>query len=711
MTFHQRRILRAAAALLIAASILLGATPRRAAAASTAAGARPNIIFVLTDDMGWGDLGVFYQNSRNFATNRASPAFSTPNLDRLAGEGMQLRRHYCPAPVCAPSRASLLLGVHQGTAGLRDNQFDYPLDDNHTLATVLHQAGYATAIIGKYGLDGRATGARIAGPLVRGFDFFFGYRDHIDGHYHYPKENGRAVLDGDTDVSGQLDKCYTADLWTARAKKWIADHQATKPAQPFFLYLAYDTPHAQLQVPTQPYPAGGGLRGGMQWLGTPGHMITTASGNIDSWIHPDYAKATYDHDKNPATPEIEWPPFAKRHATIMRRIDDGVADLVQTLKDLKLDGNTLVVFTSDNGPHNEGGEGGRFVYNPTFFDSFGPMDGIKRDSWEGGVREPTFVRWPGHIAPHGVSSTPSQFQDWMPTFTELAGLPAPARSDGVSLLPTLTGAGTQRPSTIYVEYFFKGRTPNYPVFNPSHRDALRDQEQIIFLDGYKGVRCNVRAATDDFKIYDTLKDTKETSDLAGSSPYFSDLQQRMKDRVLQLRRPLASTPRPYDSALVPPVNGDAAGLAPGLDWRAFEGAYPWVPDFTAMSPIKSGSSPGFDLSGRTRNDNIGLLYTGYLDAPRDGDYTFYLATDGRAFLRLHDAALLDADFGYKSGMEVTASIRLKTGRHPLRLAYIRGAGAGAGGAPSLSLQWSGPGIEKQPIPGANLLRQSGAKSQ
>ena len=269
---------------------------------------RPNIIFILCDDMGYGDLGVLYQNGRA----PGLPREVTPHLDTLAAEGIRLGQHYCPAPVCAPSRASLLLGVHQGHANVRDQQWDKALADNHTLATVLRKAGYATAAIGKWGLGGDDVGgttpADWAGyPTKRGFDYFFGYERHADGHEHYPKEalysNGsKECYDGTNNISSELDKCYTADLFTARAKKWIEDQRAAHPDQPFFLYLAYDTPHAVYEFPTQAYPAGGGATGGLQWLGTPGHMINTASGTVDSFVDPDYATATYDDDGNPATP-------------------------------------------------------------------------------------------------------------------------------------------------------------------------------------------------------------------------------------------------------------------------------------------------------------------------------------------------------------------------------------------------------------------------
>ncbi|MFN3407977.1 MAG: sulfatase-like hydrolase/transferase [Limisphaerales bacterium] len=678
---------------LLLAGVLACIFPPAPAAAAT----KPNLIFIIADDMGWGDLGVFYQNSRGFATNRAAPAFATPHLDTFAAEGMQLRRHYTAAPVCAPARASLLLGVHQGHANVRDNQFDKALENNHTLGTVLKQAGYATAVIGKWGIQGSGLPAP-ARPQLRGFDYFFGYLAHGAAHLHYPKESGANVYDDLTLVTPDLDKCYSTDFITARTKKWIMDQQATNAAQPFFVYLAFTAPHARLDVPTQAYPAGGGTNGGLQWLGTPGQMINTATGTINTWIHPDYTNATYDHDNNPGTAEIAWPDYAKRHATMMRRIDDAVADLVQTLKDLNLDTNTLVVLTSDNGPHNEAGSGGSYTYNPTFFDSFGPMDGIKRDSWEGGMREPTLARWPGRIAAGTTNFTASQFHDWLPTFCELAGVPAPARTDGVSLVPTLTGAGTQRPNTIYVEYFYNGSTPNYSEFEASRRGNTRSQEQVIHLDGYKGIRYNVAAATDNFAIYDTLNDAKEAANLAGTSAYFTNLQQRMKDRVLQLRRPGGDVTRPYDAELVPPVA--VTNVEAGLDYRAFEASFPWVPDFTPITPVTNGTCSGVDLAVRTGNDNIGLEFTGYLDVPAAGTYTIYLNTDGRAFLRLHDAAVIDADFGYTNGTEVSAAINLQSGRHPLRLGYVRGTG----GTPALTLQWSGPGIAKQAIPAANLLR-------
>ncbi len=662
--------------------------------------AQPNIIFILVDDLGYGDLGSFYQNSRNFAVNRDKPAFVTPQLDQMAAEGASLTRHYCGAPVCAPSRATLMLGVTQGHANLRDNQFDKALEDNHTVASVLRGAGYATALIGKWGLQGPGTVTQLpAHPRRRGFDYFYGYMAHLTGHFHYPElfrgedDQGQplAVFEDDENVTAELAKCYSTDLFTARAKKWIADHRSAHARQPFFLYLAYTAPHANLEVPTQAYPTGMGLNGGLQWLGKSGKMINTANGTIDTWIHPDYATATYDNDRNAGTPEVDWPDYAKRHATMIRRLDDSVADLVQTLKDLHIDDNTLIVFTSDNGPHNEAGAYGKFKQDPRFFESFGPLDGVKRDTLEGGLRVPAIVRWPGHI-PSGVTrSDPSQFQDWMATFADLAGVAVPARCDGVSLLPTLTGSGSRPASTIYSEYFRGENTPDYSEFLPAHRNQRRAQQQVLWLGDYKGIRYNI--ADDDstpFKIYDVAKDSHEGADLTGKPgiPTQADFQASM----LQARRANPTAARPYDNELVP-----SSGLAPGqpgVSWKAFEKAFLWVPSFGAATPFASGITAAPSVSVRTRDTNIGLEFTGFLNVPADGDYTFFLDADTGAFLRLHKAQLLDADFGYTGGTEKSATIKLKAGLHPFTLGYRRGTA----GSPALALSWSGPSLAKEAIP-------------
>ncbi|MDB6077079.1 MAG: sulfatase, partial [Akkermansiaceae bacterium] len=640
---------------------------------------RPNIVFILADDLGPGDIGVLWQNART-----STQKFKTPHLDQFAAEGKILTRHYCPVSVCAPSRASLLLGVHQGHANIRDNEFDDEIENNHTLASVLKQAGYATANIGKWGLAGN-NNTLPGHPQNRGFDYFFGYINHGDAHYHYPKEtsvgegvNAR-VYDGFNLITDQLDKAYSTDFITARSKKWLIDQKTAHPDQPFFLYLAYTAPHARLDLPTQAYPAGGGITGGLQWTGTPGALVNTANGTINSYLHPDYA------DQN-------WPEYAKRHATIVRRLDDAVQDVIQTLKDLNVDQNTLIVFTSDNGTHNEAGSGGLYTYNPTYFATYGPYDGIKRDLWEGGIRMPALVRWPAGIAAGTTSAAPSQFQDWLPTFAELAGVKKPERSDGVSILPTLTGQGEQKKGIVYSEYYYAGNTPNYADFETAHRGVARNQMQVVQIGDFKAVRTNIAShEATDFRIYNVATDIKETTDLSGQPGI--PTQREFKDLTLRLRRANANAPRPYDNELVPGI--PLPGFANGLTWKSYELAAPWVPDLENETPVATGSTTSLDLAVRSREDDVGILYSGYLRVPADGTYQFHLATDTGAFIRIHDAQLLDADFGYTPGADQSSgNIPLKAGFHPVRI-YYRHANAAAH---QLSLQWSGPGFTLQDVP-------------
>lgn len=638
---------------------------------------KPNIIFILTDDLGYGDIGVFFQNQRKASGDPAKPYELTPNLDALAKQGAQLTQQYCNAPVCAPSRASLLTGVNQGNAHVRDNQFDKALEDNHTIATVLKQAGYATTAIGKWGLQGEKEQAPNwpAHPLKRGFDSYFGYMRHADGHEHYPVEGlyrGKKEVWSDyKNVAADLSKCYTTDLWTARAKKWIADHEKSSPAQPFFLYLAYDAPHAVLELPTQAYPLGKGLNGGLQWLNEPGHMITTASGTIDSYIYPDYQNATYDNDSNPSTPEVAWPDTYRRYATATRRIDDAVGDLMQLLKDLKIDSNTLVVFTSDNGPSIESYLPASYVPNhPTFFGSYGPFDGIKRDCWEGGVRMPTIVSWPHHIAAGKIVATPSMLSDWLSTFADAAHIPAPARTDGVSLLPSLTGKGQQEQSLVYVEYEQNGKTPNFKEFEASRRGRKRGQMQMIRMGDWVGVRYDIQSANDDFEIYDVVKDPKQTKNLA-SAPGFEKLQEQMKAKVLQARRADEEARRPYDSVLIPAVSLRKK-LAPGLNWKFFAGNFPWVVSEKGMKSRQQGVATTIQPAKAPGKAGM-LVYQGYIKIPADGQYHFLLQTSGKAYMRLHEARLFDADFGYQPGTELTQDVFLKAGYHPISFYLLQGA--------------------------------------
>lgn len=634
---------------------------------------KPNIIFILTDDLGYGDVGVFYQHQRQLSGDRSLPYELTPNIDNLAAHGARFTQQYANAPVCAPSRASLLTGVNQGNASVRDNQFDKQLEDNYTIANVLKAGGYNTVAIGKWGLQGPKTAEPNwpAHPLKRGFDHYFGYMRHGDGHEHYPVERiygtKKQVWDDYKEVSAGLSKCYTADLWTAAAKKWIVDHAKSNDAgKPFFMYLAYDTPHAVLELPTQAYPAGGGLKGGLQWLGNNGHMINTASGTPDSYVYPAFTNATYDHDKNPATPEIPWPDTYKRYATAVQRIDAAVGDIRQLLADLHLADNTLIVFTSDNGPSIESYLPASFVPNhPTFFGGYGPFDGIKRDCWEGGLRMPSIAAWPGHIKPETVINTPSMMSDWLPTFADAARLPIPARADGVSLLPSLTGIGHQQKGLVYVEYFEGGQTPKFKEFEASRRGKRRNQMQAIRMDSLVGVRYNIQSAADDFEIYNVISDPKETTNLA-SRPAYLSIQEKMKDKVLQVHRPDAEAPRPYDKDAIPADN--IKTNSPGLSWSFYKGKFPWVIKPIGLMLYKKGVSNDV----KTTFNNGATLFTGYIKIPADGQYTFSLAVNGKAFMRLHETALIDEDYGYTSGENRQQTVNLKAGLHAISLYYLPG---------------------------------------
>jgi len=695
-------------------------------AASLPAASQPNILFIYTDDLGYGDVGSFYAGPRPSGPRGGQ---MTPQLDRLAVGGARLTHHYTAAPVCAPARASLYSGRHQGHANIRNNQFDKALADNHTVGTVLRQAGYATALIGKWGLQGYAEGGTPnwpAHPLNRGFDFYFGYIRHVDGHEQYPKEApirnrdnspprqrsplhgedndanpaifGKEVWENRREISDTLDRCYTTDLFAARTKQWIIDHRRSHPDRPFFAFLSLATPHAAIEIPTMAYPAGGGLNGGLQWTGEPGRAINTAGGTVNGWMHPDFADATYDHDRNPATPEVAWPDVYRRYATSVRRIDDAVADLAQLLRDLGIAENTLIVFSSDNGPSVES-----YLtepYSPEFFTGFGPFDGIKRDLWEGGIRTPTIAYWPSRIPSGLVVTEPGAQWDWLPTFAELAGVPAPALADGVSLLPALEGRAFSRGAApLYFEYFNTTRTPDFPAFEVSRRGGARREMQAVRVGSLMGLRYNVTSADDPFQLYDVVADPKQTRNLA-NDPAYAGWSARLQALTLQSRRPEPTAARPYDQALVPGV--ELTATQSGVTWQRFAADPAWVPALPAHPADAAGHASGFTpaaaLAGAT-GPSV-LAFTGYLRVPADGVYTFTFATDTGAVVRLHQAVLFDCDRGYRAGEVRTTTIALKAGLHPVTMLSRHPAPAAA----RLAFTWSGPGFADRPLAGDDVRR-------
>ncbi len=733
---------------------------------AVAAEKQPNIILVLVDDMGWGDLGL-----NQPAEHAGTPRIDTPVLDRLATQGAQLRRHYTCAPVCAPARASLFTGLHQGHAEvIRNNSFDAALENGHTLASVLKAAGYSTALIGKWGIGGgRESGGTPttcpAWPTKRGFDFFFGYNNHLAGHRHYPKEESNAdpethcnaVWDGDELITDKLDGCYCTDLFTARAKKWIVDQQTADKSKPFFLALTYVAPHARLGIPAGPYPQGGGLTGGVQWLGTPGNMINTARpADWDTFIHPQYREAWQDYATarygNNAPHKLMT---ARRHASMITRVDEGLGDLVKLCEDLGIADNTVIIFTSDNGSHDEPGAVYGFAghpapaQDPSFFRSYGNHDGIKRDVFDGGLRVPCVVYAPGIVKSGLVNSTPTQFQDWMATVADLAGVPAPMRCDGTSLLPLLQGNDTLSSNpdrVLYAEYAFGGGMAQYRDYSANKKGRVRGEQQVlIFFDNksqrwLKALRAGVKSGTEAWELFDTEADPHESTPLPEGNS--ADMQQFLNNLALWNRRaydyhrdPQAPRRnnscggfRSYDMNKVPAnPPTQAANMQNGLYVQQVQATAPWVPagvNAPATLDLQVANPNGATLPAGTIT-----TYTGYINVPDDGNHWhFYLTLSdvpgSKAFVKLHNFNLIDADFNYTPGTTATESaaantveedtartgkkgIPLKAGLHPITITVVQGESAPG----TLQMEWNrGPHNGKQTprvtIP-ANAFKHAG----
>jgi arylsulfatase A-like enzyme len=657
---------------------------------------RPNIIFFFTDDQGYGDLGCFWQDQRSGIYK-----FDTPKLDSIAAEGAMLTHHYVAAPICVPSRASLLSGRHQGHAEIRNIQFDKALPDNHTLADMLRRAGYRTIHLGKNGIAGGESSVTLTGtgsqnleahPLKRGFDEYFGYLFHGDAHEHYPRNgtssktahiyyNYQQIVDASEDL-------YTTDAWTAYAKDAIIREVNDGDNQPFFLYLAYDAPHFNNQRPAVAYPAGGGLTGGIQWTtetdgsGNVRYASTAdGTGTIDAYNHP---------DNDPS-----WDTTHSQVVGMIRRIDNSIGDIQQLLVDLGIDDNTLIVFTTDNGPDGSSRD-------PRYFESYAGFEGTKQDILEGGLRVPTVVRWPNGIA--GATGDENNIQqiarpcvtyDWMPTFAAMAGIAAPSWCDGVSLLPTLTGEGVQRDKG-YLYFEFKGYSggavSDWDEF-PNHRGEIREQQQAVRIGDYMGLRMNITDPSDPFRIYDVTTDLGEGTDLAASMP---ELEAEMQAIALQARRAKSSAPRPDDDEQVP--NASRA-LEQGLSYSYHEGIWSYVPEFRDLAAVKEGQSSSIDLSVRSRDDHVGLLFYGYIEVPTAGDYTFYVTSDSGANLFLHDAHVIDDDYNH-DGSEQSGTVTMEAGLHPFRLYYRHGRAA----SHALDFSWSGPALAKETIPASSFYR-------
>ncbi|WP_291777337.1 arylsulfatase [Cecembia sp.] len=415
-------------------------------------GSKPNIIFILADDMGYNDLSINGQSN-----------FRTPALDRMVTEGIFLADHYAGSTVCAPSRAALLTGQHTGHVYQRGNgMIEFrpdPLDI--TIATRLQNAGYHTAMIGKSGVGCNSDNATL--PNDKGFDHFFGFLAHRAAHRFYPEQltrNGETIsYPGNDGHTGEL---YSGDLFLDDALNYL-DHQGSTD-QPFFLHLAIQQPHADLSVPEefrQPF--------------------------IGQFEENPHSFGGYRHEDHPAA----------TYAAMITYVDHTVRRVLQKLRELGIEGNTLVIFSSDNGSYSEGG------YHYSMHDSNAPFRGGKRDLYDGGIRVPTIAWWPGTIEPGLRSNHISAFWDFAPTALELAGLPVPEEMDGISYLPTLLNRSDQQPQHQYLYWEFYER---------GGRQAIRYGE-------WKGIRLDIRQDRyGPIELYNIVDDPGETNNLAEQHP-------------------------------------------------------------------------------------------------------------------------------------------------------------------------------------------------
>jgi arylsulfatase A-like enzyme len=426
-------------ALAVAATALLATTP-------ASAQPRPNIVLIHADDLGYGDLGSYGQTK-----------FATPNLDRLAREGTRFTQYYAGSTVCAPSRAALMLGLHTGHNPIRGNG-EFPLEAaDITLPEVLKAAGYRTAVIGKWGLGLEDTAGQ---PNRQGVDHFFGFLHHRHAHRQYATHLWRNQARVDVDVTRE----YANDLFTAEALEFVSRPQPG----PFFLYLAYTVPHAELRVPEDSLAEYRGRFPETPYVNAEADAYTPA---------PPFDRTGYRSQPAPRA----------AFAAMIARMDRDIGRLMATLGRLGLDRQTLVLFTSDNGPHREGGA------DPAFFRSGGPLRGIKRDLYEGGIRVPMIAWLPGRVPSGATSAHVWAHWDLLPTLADLAGGTPPPGLDGLSMRGALEGRPAPSHEFLYWEFHERGF------------------QQAVRMGQWKAVRPKKDAP---LELYDLSADIGETTDLA-----------------------------------------------------------------------------------------------------------------------------------------------------------------------------------------------------
>lgn len=395
----------------LAAVVGLSSVGSNAALQPQSQPARPNILLIQADDLGYRDLSAYGQSQ-----------FQTPSLDRLAREGIRFTNYYAGSTVCAPSRAALLTGIHTGHGWIRGNG-DIPLrQEDVTIAMLLGDAGYRTAVIGKYGLGGAETSGQ---PDKKGFEYSFGFLDHRHAHRQYTDHlyrNGQRV-------AADLKSDYVNDLFTQETAAFIE----RKDPRPFFIYLNYTVPHAELRVPDDSLQP---LKG--RFPETP--FVNEKADARDSGAASSGASLGY---RSQPTPRAAF-------VAMIARMDRDIGRLTDLLQKQSIDRRTLVMFVSDNGPHREGGG------DPAFFKSSGGLRGIKRDLYEGGIRVPMIARWVGTIPAGHVSNHEWAHWDVLPTLAELAGAKTPAGIDGMSMTRALRGEQQPTHEFMYWEFHERG---------------------------------------------------------------------------------------------------------------------------------------------------------------------------------------------------------------------------------------------------------------
>ena len=423
---------------------------------------KPNVIYILADDLGYGDLSCYGQTH-----------FQTPNIDALAANGMKFTQHYSGSTVCAPSRCALLTGKHIGHAVVRGNAEVLPEGqqampaDTVTMAHLFQKAGYATGLFGKWGLG--APGS-VSEPLRMGFDRFYGYNCQRQAHHYYPyflwNDDQRDMLWGNFGLETEQ---YAPDLIQEQALKFVEQHAA----QPFFMYYALVQPHAEMFAPEE------------KMAKYRGKFLPESSyeGTDDG---PNFRKFAYG-----SQPEAH-----AAFAAMVEVMDEDIGELVAKLNELGLAEDTLIMFTSDNGPHKEAG------HDPEYFNSNGSQRGFKRDLYEGGIHVPMIAMWPGKVPAGTQTDHLSAFWDVLPTVAEMSGQPAPVGIDGVSFLPTLLGEEGQ----VEHDYLY------WEFHERRGRVALRQGQ-------WKAVRNEVSKDADSpLELYDLSADPTETANVADQHP-------------------------------------------------------------------------------------------------------------------------------------------------------------------------------------------------